>query len=365
MALACDPKLLILDEPTTGLDATVEAEVLELVRNLRTEYGTSVLFISHNLGAIRSMCERVGVLYAGKVVEEGPAGEVFDDPSHPYTVGLLRCLPRHGSRKAHQRLETIAGFLPQVGAELPTCVFVDRCPLADQVCHDVAPEWSPVGDRMVRCHHVDQVPAMAHAAMVQGTGEPAVDRTVAPILELKGVSKTFHQAGKDIHALNDVSIALYAGETVGLVGESGSGKTTLAHTVLGIHAPDQPDTLLCDGKSLPPGTRRARRRPGARNPDRVSESRFCAQPASLRTPHRDAHAPPAGQGARRSGGGTAARDDGRGAAHRSTPRYAPRAAVGRARSSASPSPVPSPANRASWCATSRRPRSMCPCRQRS
>ena len=134
MALACDPKLLILDEPTTGLDATVEAEVLDLVRTLRAEYGTSVLFISHNLAAIRSMCDRVGVLYAGKLVEEGPAGEVFDEPRHPYTVGLLRCLPRHGSRKAAQRLETIPGFLPLLGAELPTCVFVDRCALADDRC---------------------------------------------------------------------------------------------------------------------------------------------------------------------------------------------------------------------------------------
>lgn len=255
MALACDPKLLILDEPTTGLDATVEAEVLQLVRDLRTEYGTSVLFISHNLGAIRSMCDRVGVLYAGKLVEEGPADLVFDEPTHPYTVGLLRCLPRHGSRKSAERLETIPGFLPELGADLPTCVFVDRCSLADDVCRSVVPAWTTVGDRSVRCHHVDRVPAMVHAALPHGVSVD-VDRSAPPILELKDVGKTFHQHGQRVYALRGVSLALHAGETVGLVGESGSGKTTLAHTVLGLHAPDEDETLFCDGEPLRAGARR-------------------------------------------------------------------------------------------------------------
>ena len=134
MALAKDPTLLILDEPTTGLDATVEAEVLDLVSALREEFHSSVLFISHNLDVIAKMCDRVGVLYAGRLVEEGPVDEVFDDPRHPYAVGLLRCLPRGGVRKDQQRLDTIPGFLPQLGADLPACVFVDRCGLAQDIC---------------------------------------------------------------------------------------------------------------------------------------------------------------------------------------------------------------------------------------
>jgi peptide/nickel transport system ATP-binding protein len=254
MALACNPQLLILDEPTTGLDATVEAEVLDLVRQLRDEYNTSVLFISHNLGAIRSMCDRVGVLYAGKLVEEGDAQEVFDDPQHPYTVGLLRCLPRHGSRKSAQRLETIPGFLPLLGTELPTCVFVDRCPLASEVCHTEAPEWKNYDGRMVRCHHVDRVEQLVVADLPKGT-PVAVDRSAAPLLKLDGVSKTFDQGGHQVKAVRDVSIELFGGETLGLVGESGSGKTTLAHTILGIHAPDTADTLTFNGKPLKPGTR--------------------------------------------------------------------------------------------------------------
>src|ERR1700722_7376587 len=112
MALASSPSLLILDEPTTALDATVEAEVLDLVAALRQEFDTSVLFISHNLAVIAKMCDRVGVLYAGEMVEEGPARQVFDDPRHPYTVGLLRCIPRRGQRKDRDRLDTIPGFLP-------------------------------------------------------------------------------------------------------------------------------------------------------------------------------------------------------------------------------------------------------------
>src|SRR3954453_23682868 len=126
MALACNPRLLVLDEPTTGLDATVEAEVLELVRALRRELDSAILLIAHNLGVIRSMCDRVGVMYAGKVVEEGLAQQVFDHPNHPYTVGLLNALPRHGVRKDQQLLATIPGTLPGIGASLPTCVFVDR-----------------------------------------------------------------------------------------------------------------------------------------------------------------------------------------------------------------------------------------------
>ena len=139
MALAGDPKLLVLDEPTTGLDATVEAEVLDLVRALRHETDAAILLIAHNLGVIRSMCDRVGVMYAGKIIEEGDAVEVFEAPKHPYTIGLLQCLPRHGVRKSEQALFTIPGTLPQIGTPLPTCVYVDRCALADELCRTEVP----------------------------------------------------------------------------------------------------------------------------------------------------------------------------------------------------------------------------------
>src|SRR5262245_17564068 len=139
MALAKNPALLILDEPTTGLDATVEAEVLDLVAQLQTELRTSVLFISHNLGVISKMCSRIGVLYAGRLVEEGPVDAVLHDPRHPYTVGLLRCIPRGGARKDRRHLDTIPGFLPGLGGDEPACVFADRCALADDRCRTQEP----------------------------------------------------------------------------------------------------------------------------------------------------------------------------------------------------------------------------------
>jgi peptide/nickel transport system ATP-binding protein len=248
MALAKDPRLLVLDEPTTGLDATVEAEVLDLVRTLRRETDAAILLIAHNLGVIRSMCDRVGVMYAGKVVEEGPAQQVFDQPSHPYTVGLLNALPRHGVRKDEQLLATIPGSLPQIGASLPTCVFVDRCQLATDICREqLAPVVRLTDERWTRCHHADQVPGLA--ASVKQKGVESVD-SHRVVLEMHDVSKTFRQQRHNVPALVGVDLGLDEGETLGLVGESGSGKTTLAKTMLGIHAPDAGGKVAIEGHGV-------------------------------------------------------------------------------------------------------------------
>jgi peptide/nickel transport system ATP-binding protein len=248
MALACDPKLLVLDEPTTGLDATVEAEVLDLVRALNQEMDAAILLIAHNLGVIRSMCDRVGVMYAGKLVEEGNAVEVFEAPKHPYTIGLLQCLPRHAVRKTERALFTIPGALPQIGADLPTCVFVDRCQLADETCRHVPPPEVTVGaGHFTLCHHVDRLGEIA-----EPTGETAVDMLGGRVvMKLQDLSKTFHQRGHDIPALVAIDLELADGETLGLVGESGSGKTTLAKTMLGIYAPDEGSEIRLDDRLLP------------------------------------------------------------------------------------------------------------------
>ena len=251
MALAKDPALLILDEPTTGLDATVEAEVLDLVAQLQAELHTSVLFISHNLGVISKMCSRVGVLYAGRLVEEGPVQTVLQDPRHPYTVGLLRCIPRGGVRKDHGRLDTIPGFLPALGADLPGCVFADRCALADQRCHAEEPPLVPVtAGHESRCWYHERARDLPRAEAAD-LDLPRVDRTVEPVVELSDLTKVFRQRGHDVHALTEVSAAVWAGETLGLVGESGSGKTTLARTLLGIVPPTRGAATL-DGTLLPP-----------------------------------------------------------------------------------------------------------------
>ncbi len=256
MALASDPQLLVLDEPTTGLDATVEASVLDLVRQLRAETNAAVLLIAHNLGVIRSICDRVGVMYAGKVVEEGRALEVFEGPKHPYTVGLLQSLPRHGVRKSQRPLATIPGTLPQIGTPLPTCVFVDRCRLATDLCREVVPPVVEVGDgQWSRCHHIDRIAELD--IVTHGAGAVSVAGTGAA-LSMRQVSKTFHQSGHDVPALVKVDLELRDGETLGLVGESGSGKSTLAKTILGIEGPDAGSQIDLDDTAL---ERKATQRP--------------------------------------------------------------------------------------------------------
>jgi len=250
MALAWHPTLLILDEPTTGLDATVEAEVLDLIAQLQAQFRTSVLFISHNLGVIAKMCERVGVLYAGRLVEEGPTDVVLHDPRHPYTVGLLRCIPRGGVRKDHGRLDTIAGFLPSLGTELPGCVFADRCGLAKDVCRSDEPPLHGLGSgHASRCHFHDRAAELPRVIAADFEGLAAVDRSGPPLLAAENLTKVFRQHGHDVYALTGVSAAIWPGETLGLVGESGSGKTTLARVLLGIVEPTGGEVEL-DGQKL-------------------------------------------------------------------------------------------------------------------
>jgi peptide/nickel transport system ATP-binding protein len=249
MALASDPKLLVLDEPTTGLDATVEASVLDLVRKLQAETNAAVLLIAHNLGVIRTICDRVGVMYAGKIVEEGDAAAVFERPQHPYTLGLLRSLPRRGIRKSQRPLATIPGSLPQIGADLPACVFVDRCQLATEICRTVEPPLVDLGGgRTSLCHHIDRLGELTEPPPT--VGHDTVHGELA--LTLSNVSKTFHQSGHDVPALVKVDLNLFDGETLGLVGESGSGKSTLAKAILGIESPDAGSELELDEHRLDP-----------------------------------------------------------------------------------------------------------------
>ena len=177
MALSIGPTLLIMDEPTTALDATVEAEILDLIAELRAEFGTAILFISHNLRVVARICDRMGVLYAGELVEEGPADAIFASPHHPYTAGLLRSLPRPGLRKDRARLETIEGFPPRPGSETIGCVFAPRCPIATELCAQETPPVADLGGRLSRCHYADR------AAYLTQKPPNASDRKIASPLE--------------------------------------------------------------------------------------------------------------------------------------------------------------------------------------
>jgi peptide/nickel transport system ATP-binding protein len=256
MALSTSPALLILDEPTTGLDATVEAEVLDLVTRLRSEFGNAILLISHSLAVIRRTCDRVGVLYAGELVEEGPASRVFGAPRHPYTVGLMRCVPAYGLRKSQGRLETIPGFLPAPGSITDRCVFVERCGNATERCGREVPPPLALDGHLSRCFYPDRTATLPRKSALAPPSAPSPAGTDAgaaePLLRTRQLSKTYLVSGKPFMAVHDVTLELRSGETLGLVGESGSGKSSLARLLLGLTAPDEGGILELSGRALPP-----------------------------------------------------------------------------------------------------------------
>lgn len=258
MALSIAPALLILDEPTTGLDATVEAEILDLVAVLRAETSMALLLISHSLPAIARMCDRVGVLYAGTLVEEGAVGTVFADPRHPYTAGLLRCAPTHGHRKGQWPLEAIPGAPPVPGAISAGCIYADRCPIVQERCRIEAPPSADLGGgRTARCHFPEAVPSMPRQAFTAPLASQP--QPTAPLLRVRGLAKTFRVGRLSLQAVRGVDLDLGAGETLGLIGESGSGKSTLARLILGLTSPDAGSVVTLDDAPLPATTRQRRR----------------------------------------------------------------------------------------------------------
>jgi peptide/nickel transport system ATP-binding protein len=158
MALACNPRLLIADEPTTALDVTIQAQILDLLARLQKERGMAVMLITHDLGVVAESCEQVLVMYAGRVVEQAPVGPLFAQPAHPYTAGLLRSIPTleaAGEGRARKRLETIPGIVPSLKHRAATgCRFRDRCGRALEVCARVDPPLEPKRDgQLAACHN--------------------------------------------------------------------------------------------------------------------------------------------------------------------------------------------------------------------
>ena len=273
LGLVCEPELLILDEPTTGLDVTTEATILDLVNDLKREFDSAVLFISHNLGVIAQVCDRVAVMYAGEVVEAGTVGALFHQPRHPYTAGLLGCVPRI-SGGAGARLDAIPGSLPPPHVRLPGCTFAPRCQLARAQCVEVRPQLAAVSDdHRSRCHFWEETAALRRrpAAAVAPAAEAPEPTTVPaegpPLLEVRGVSHYYNyrqpsgspfgrwwqaiwrRRQRPVKAVERVSLRVRAGETVALVGESGCGKSTLGNVVAGLLAPTF-GTVAFEGQDL-------------------------------------------------------------------------------------------------------------------
>ncbi len=156
MALACSPKLLIADEPTTALDVTIQAQILKLMLDLKRRVGAAIILITHDLGVVAEIAERVMVMYAGRKVEEAPVAELFRSPRHPYTQGLLGALPRLGSSLAGEtkRLAEIPGQVPDLKRHIDGCVFAGRCALATDLCRQFAPGLEEKGPRHIAaCHY--------------------------------------------------------------------------------------------------------------------------------------------------------------------------------------------------------------------
>ena len=267
--------------------------MLDLVSALRAEFGTSVLFISHNLGVIARMCERVGVLYAGRLVEEGPAATVFADPRHPYTVGLLRCIPRGGVRKDRDRLDTIPGFLPQLGADLPGCVFADRCPIARDVCQTDEPAFHWIGGgHSSRCHfHEEAQHDPPCEASARGSG-PDERKRQDPGRPARACEQDVSPGRQPGAARSSTSTSRSSpGETLGSGRRVGQRQDDARPRASRSHgARLRARRWSSTAKLSAPRIVQARREAGPRDPDRLPEPGLGAQPALLGPPHHRARA---------------------------------------------------------------------------
>jgi len=252
MALLTNPTLLIMDEPTTGLDVTIEATILDLISELKREFDSTILYISHNLGVISRVADRVAVMYGGELVELGSVRDIFLDPLHPYTEALLRCIPKISAGRRSRTLQPIRGKVPSL-REIPSgCVFEPRCDRSDQRCRSNRPELARGVDRhFVRCFHADKpgVPSLRIPQVTRTTVEQSESRADL-LLRIDGLKAYYTAQGQGVaglagrrrkgyvKAVDGVNLETWRGYTVGIVGESGCGKTTLAKCIAGLVSPN-------------------------------------------------------------------------------------------------------------------------------
>lgn len=258
MALAGEPHALLLDEPTTGLDVTTQAHILELLRDIARERGMAMVYVSHDLGAIARVCNRVVVMYAGEVILKGTTRQVLKAPVHPYARGLLASIPRLAD---HHLPVALDGRPPAPGGAGNGCSFVDRCALAQDRCRSERPDLAglPSGE-LVRCFFYEQAEQLALA------GNGAVPIQIAadgvPALQLDDLSISYHQPGlldkflgrseAHVATVDDIDVTVQRGETLGLVGESGSGKSTILKSVAGLLPPAGGNITVAGGEALAP-----------------------------------------------------------------------------------------------------------------
>jgi peptide/nickel transport system ATP-binding protein len=245
MAFACRPNVIVCDEPTTGLDVTTQARVLETVRDLCRSHGVAALYVSHDLAVVAELADRVAVMYAGRIVETGTRDQLFKAPRHPYTRRLLRAVPDLEGKRA---VVGIPGHAPLPGRRPEGCFFAPRCSLATEICGQFPPPLEHEPGHFVRCHHADE--ALREVPVEGGVKEVRVKREPEPALAIRGLDA--HHGAR--HTLFGIELEIHRHECVALVGESGSGKTTLARCVAGLHK-DFTGALMLGDTQLPPAAR--------------------------------------------------------------------------------------------------------------
>jgi oligopeptide/dipeptide ABC transporter ATP-binding protein len=269
MALSCEPKLLIADEPTTALDVTIQAQILELLADLKEQLGMSVLLITHDMGVIAGRTDRVMVMYAGKIVEACSTDTLFEEMRHPYAQALLASIPRL-DQDHHQRLHSISGLPPDLTRPPQGCRFAARCARATDECRvDEPPLTGPNDDHVFACWHPIDGPLDISSS--RRTGDAVDLQSESPVLlRVTELVKEFPVAGGSIfrrrsgrvHAVSGISFSVRQGETFGLVGESGCGKTTVGRLVTALESADS-GSIEIDGDditTLDRKTLRAKRR---------------------------------------------------------------------------------------------------------
>ncbi len=301
MALACDPHLLIMDEPTTGLDVTTEATILDLVIELKDRVDAAILFVSHNLGVIARVADRVTVMYAGQTVEHAQARDIFKSPRHPYTSGLISCVPQPPTGEEEgNRLTSIPGAVYAAQEEGgDSCLFAPRCPIAQESCSTQAPAMATSeNDHFARCTFSGDV-----TDEIWGEGEArnerSADQPAEPVLTARNLRRFYGRQRKKygffgpqgrppVRALVGIDFEIGSGRTLGVVGESGSGKTTAARAVVGL-VPRSGGELRLNGDDLArsvekrTGSQRAAMRMVFQNPTASLNPRLPVRHAIIRS----------------------------------------------------------------------------------